>query len=89
MLLDYLFWVIVYALQQGGLMTPRFLAAKNGENKYIGNACRNCGCTSKWTINASCVQCSNQRARENVKKSREAIKEMLQEAKEKRSSDEG
>lgn len=70
-------------------MTPRLLAAKNGENKYIGSACKNCGSTSKWTINASCVQCSNERARESVKKSREAIKELLQEAKDKRSSNEG
>lgn len=64
-------------------MTARMKAAELGENKYHGNACKVCGDTLKWTVNASCVPCSNERAKEVNKRTREAIKALMAKAKEK------
>lgn len=61
-------------------MTPRLKAARSGESKYLGSACKNCGCEQRWTLNATCVQCSNKRAKYQMRKSRAAIKQMLDDA---------
>lgn len=56
----------------------RFLAAEKGQRKYVGNPCRVCGSTERYTINGACVACSK-RAR---KKDMDKVRELLEQAKE-------
>lgn len=59
-------------------MTPRMQAAERGQNKYDGKPCKACGATLKWTVNATCVACSTEKAKEGNKRHREAIKELME-----------
>ena len=59
-------------------MHPREIAAKSGEKTYTGKACKRCGQTTRHTTNASCVKCSNERARVAMNARRKAIKEMME-----------
>ncbi len=59
-------------------MTPRMQAAERGLNKYDGKPCKACGATVKWTVNATCVPCSTEKAKEGNKRHREAIKGLMQ-----------
>lgn len=62
-------------------MHPRETAARQGESTYDGQPCKTCGSTKRYTINASCVDCSNERSKANVKKRREHIKALIEQAK--------
>lgn len=62
--------------------SSRVAAAIEGETTYEGAPCKACGTTKKYTINASCVECSNARARESMRKNRQKIKALLNLAKE-------
>jgi Tfp pilus assembly protein PilV len=61
-------------------MHPRQKAAEAGEAFYDGNPCRTCSNTKRHTINASCVQCSNEHAKRSVARRRQEIKELLAQA---------
>jgi hypothetical protein len=37
--------------------SPRFAAARAGQNKYVGKPCPKCGGTLRYVINAGCVAC--------------------------------
>lgn len=56
-------------------------AAELGESSYDGAPCKTCGSTKRHTINASCIQCSNERTRVNVAAQRVKIKALLEQAK--------
>lgn len=62
--------------------SSRLAAAREGETTYEGVPCKVCGNTRKYTINASCCECSNARARLAMRKNREKIKALLNLAKE-------
>ena len=64
------------------MLTTRMKAAKLGESTYEGAPCKTCGNTKRYTINASCTECANERSKINVKKQRERIKEMMAQARE-------
>lgn len=59
--------------------SPRLDAAKSGQSKYEGKPCRRCGGTTRWTINCTCVRCSNIRTKEGVRKRRALIRDLLRE----------
>jgi hypothetical protein len=61
-------------------MHPRQKAAVSGEACYDGKPCRTCGNTKRYTINASCVDCSNQHAKRFVARRRQEIKELMAQA---------
>lgn len=46
-------------------MSARQIAHERGDLKFIGQPCKTCGCTERYTGNWSCVQC--QRSRRTVK----------------------
>lgn len=52
----------------------RFIAAKKGERKYIGNPCRVCGNTERYTINGACIACSKNARKKDMDKVRELLK---------------
>ena len=62
------------------MITERMQAAAKGEKKYDGLPCKNCGLTKKYTLNASCIKCSNAYAAIYVAKGRKKIKELLAQA---------
>jgi hypothetical protein len=62
-------------------MHPREIAACNGERTYEGQPCKTCGSVKRYTINASCVDCSNERSKQYVKKRREHLKALLGQSK--------
>lgn len=64
------------------MLTARMKAAQQGESSYEGAPCKTCGNTKRYTINASCVECANERSKINVKKQRERIKELMAQARE-------
>lgn len=59
------------------MISSRMKAAEQGESTYDGAPCKTCGNTRRYTINASCVECSNERSKINVRKQRAKIKEMM------------
>lgn len=58
-------------------LTPRFAAAKAQQLRYEGRPCRKCGNTTRYTINADCTVCSNERAKVYVTKARARLRSML------------
>ncbi len=57
--------------------SPRIQAAKRGERKYTGKACKTCGETLRYTINAACVACTNKAKGKND----DTIRSLLEQAK--------
>jgi len=45
------------------LEESRTKAAEEGQAKYLGKACRVCGCESRYTSNGNCVDCSSKHAK--------------------------
>ncbi len=44
-------------------MSPRRLAAKQGQRQYTGKPCKACGETLRYTSNAGCVACQIKNSR--------------------------
>lgn len=58
------------------MSSPRIIAARNGERKYTGKACKACGETEKYVINAACVACTKKAREETTKR----VKQLLEQA---------
>lgn len=56
--------------------SPRDVAARSGQRRYIGKPCKKCEATERYTINAACVACTLQ----SNKKETDRIKELLKAA---------
>lgn len=57
-------------------------AAARGDGKYLGKACRVCGCEMRYTVNGNCVDCSAKHA----KAYRQRTAELLRRVKQQRAS---
>lgn len=56
----------------------RLEAAKRGESRYMGTACRTCGNSERFTSNGNCVACTQAYTR----RKREQVKALMAQAKE-------
>jgi len=45
------------------MSTPREKAARLGDTKYYGSACKKCGNTLRYTMNNSCIDCAKGHAK--------------------------
>jgi hypothetical protein len=63
-------------------MHPREEAAAAGKKQYEGAACRNCGGTTRYTMNATCVFCAKEKAKSRMREQRLHLKELMQQAQE-------
>lgn len=63
------------------MTTPRMKAAAKGESTYEGQPCKTCGSTLRYTINASCISCINEKSKVHSKEHRAKIKALLEQAK--------
>ena len=70
-------------------MSERMEAAKRGETHYEGGQCGKCGNRLRYTSNATCVACSKEASKENVKRHSGLIRALLKRAKGERGSNEG
>lgn len=43
----------------------RYEAILEGEVRYDGRPCRNCGTTTKFTLSGACVECNRRKCAEN------------------------
>jgi len=62
-------------------MHPRQEAAEKGQNKYEGKPCKHCGLTTRFTINAGCVNCVTTHAKGLTSQRRAVIKRLMTSAK--------
>jgi hypothetical protein len=53
-------------------------AASKGEGKYLGKACRMCGCELRYTTNGNCVDCSSKHAKAYRKRTSELLRKVKQ-----------
>lgn len=57
-------------------------AAAKGSGKYLGKACRVCGCETRYTTNGNCVDCSAR----HTKAYKRRMADLLREVKQQRAS---
>lgn len=55
-------------------LTPRFVAAQNGQSHYEGSPCRKCGGTLRYTVSCNCVACANKGTNATHAKIREILR---------------
>ena len=53
-------------------------AAAKGIGKYLGKACRVCGCESRYTSNGNCVDCSSKHAKSYRKRMSALLRKVKQ-----------
>ena len=57
------------------MKTAREKAAINGDQKYLGAACKKCGGIERYTSNAACVECTKRVAQANTDRLRQQLKD--------------
>jgi uncharacterized paraquat-inducible protein A len=62
--------------------TPRLLAARAGNSRYEGSACRRCGTTQRYVQNANCCRCHNELAKKRAYAKRILLREIIKKARE-------